>query len=175
MRKQKCLMFNHIIQYFSKYRPTPKLQTAANTISYTLSAWDSIYNFVKRTMEEEPSLHVIEECTHLCKREYSSVLMAPNHTTIEKYVYGALGKALNFWPRLTKLACFNENCPGKITRVNELGIHLFIDADVRVGKTKVDSLRCSLSNLPTSLELGDEEICVKYRWDFQSSTQHETC
>lgn len=108
-------------------------------------------------MKTEPSLQIFEECTRSCKREYPLVTMSPDHKVIQKFGYGAMEKALNFWPSLTKLRCFEKNCTGKLTRIHRLDMHLLIDADVRDCTPGLNSVQCDLQNFPTTLKLKNDE------------------
>ncbi|XP_043287551.1 uncharacterized protein [Venturia canescens] len=146
------------------YTPQPNVKTENNVLSYTLSGYDSIYNFVDKALRTEPSVYITEECSRLCKRQYTSVLMSPNHKIIAKTGFGALKVALNFWPRLTKLRCFTKDCNASMTRTSRLGIHLFIDMDVRNNPSDKYGMRCKLFDIPVSLNFKDVEgNDVQYR------------
>lgn len=121
-----------------------------------ISAWDSIYNLVQLTMEKSsPSLRKVEQCTHCIGREFIDAMLTVNHKTIIKEGFRTLQKALDLRPCIFNIKCRND-CPGTYTLFNHLGVHLFIDLDVRKDFRLQDSLRCKLSHIPKTMKFETE-------------------
>lgn len=128
------------------------INTERTYMLHSIDATTSVASIVEKTLSSEPSVRNTVKCSHCDGRVFNDILLRPNHHTISRQGFGALEKALEYFPKLTKVTC-GKTCTGSCTVTKKLMPHCFIELDIRSSLKQMNGQQCQLSQLPAVINL----------------------
>jgi len=141
--KERAVILNNM--YFDK-----KLMNREKLL--TIDATDNIINLWTELCQGYSSASRTRDCNN-CST-FNIPTLSPNHSIITNNGFKSLQYALQFVPKIYNKKC---SCGGSATEITNLNDHIFIELDVRYSNNLSKTKRCKLSEIPTSLILGDNE------------------